>query len=97
MTGCKINFTKGEWNIDWEIDHSNPYGLILIKTEETAICGVHIYGKEEYKANARLIASAPDLLKSLIGLCADVEKLDLGFKPYYALNSIKKALGQKVD
>lgn len=62
--------TPGPWETD-EADHDAPYQDIKIKAARRTVCTVwiddapcHDFNAEQ-DANARLIASAPDLLKAL--------------------------------
>lgn len=61
------NFTKGEWFAKRE-GQSTVYIECRIGggwLQEVAACGPTANGSEEQEANAKLIASAPDLLEAL--------------------------------
>ena len=65
--------TPGPWTTD-EADHDEPYQDIRIQAGKRGICRVwiddapvHDYNAEQ-RANARLIAAAPDLLEALKAL-----------------------------
>ncbi len=59
-----MNITKGKWEV-WE----NGDGEIGVEVEGDSICTIEpvntAYGIEQMKANARLIAAAPKLLRAL--------------------------------
>lgn len=69
--------TKGEWSVDG----LNTTSVITNINGYTKVCDCHLAGitgndalqfLEENKANAKLIASAPDLLEALISLMNDI-------------------------
>lgn len=68
-----MEFTPGPWTTD-EREHNDPYQHVRIVGGGRAIAELWIddapvpeYNAEQY-ANARLIATAPDLLKALAGM-----------------------------
>lgn len=58
----EINITKGEWFI------SNDNQIVSMPSQCKITNRVSGWNPEEAKANAKLIASAPDLLNALIGV-----------------------------
>lgn len=53
----------------WEIDFDSEEPTILIKSDNVDIATIEDFGeefREEIKANAKLIAAAPELLEALI-------------------------------
>lgn len=49
----------------------------------------------DQKANAHLIAAAPDMYRALEQLCSQVNQLDLCEAPQYALKALAKARGEQ--
>jgi len=73
-----MNHTPGPWQVAGQHEEHGAGGVILSVPKDKFIAGlsVAIYG-EESKANARLIAAAPDLLAALeriAGFTYDGEK-----------------------
>lgn len=66
-----MKHTQGEWKV---FSGQYPLGTISINTDvKTRICTLKIneYGNaKETKANAKLIAAAPDLLEALLLICS---------------------------
>lgn len=101
-TETKVSHTPGPWNATTN-DHSNDayYGFKQIISENGwYICdvagnaGLSALPTTEAEANAKLIASAPELLEALKGLTAYFKYMvkDPHFKEYVdAVNAIKKA------
>ena len=65
-------YTKGEWNIDSFARSNNiEYSRIVSRKCGKVICNIERYAssvpvpEDEYKANAKLIAAAPNLLEEL--------------------------------
>ena len=97
----KFDFTEGEWEI---ISTNNQDGIYSNKlnnriNEKILITVVHkdLFDHEniDYKANARLIASAPEMLKMLIEIydLADLE--DFGMEINNKIKAIiEKATGK---
>jgi hypothetical protein len=67
MSEQKMSHTHGPWEVF--DSHSGIY--ILDSAEQAAICKIEWCLEDE--ANARLIAAAPDLLQSLLGLIGTCE------------------------
>jgi len=98
--------TPGPWQIskfvaDNDIVESvGPAYWIQPKSRMTLTCMACVGGftKEEAKANARLIAAAPDLLEALNHLCKTVRpyimqlKVKKGFSELVALAGAEKAI-----
>lgn len=66
-----MKISKGEWKVDGDLDTLS----VIAEDNDTStvrrIChvagwGHHIPNYEEFKANAKLIAAAPDLFKTLL-------------------------------
>lgn len=71
--------TKGEWKKE-----TKPTDVV-ITSNGVAICAMN-WNLEEYEANAKLIAAAPDMLINLIRLVDRLEENELG-----DLNAVKRA------
>lgn len=91
--------TKGEWVIS-EINISDLKSIAIFSDEKQEVL-LHMYLPnseitEENKANAKLIASAPDLLEALIKIRKSIkdQKLEsnFGHTLSYVDEAIKKAL-----
>ena len=88
----ETNFTKGEWV---GITVTTPNGFferVTIKDGES-ICNVTTRNSKRAKANAKLIAAAPDLLEALKLMVARAEFKDNnnGIAICLAKSAIKKA------
>lgn len=100
-------FTPGPW-----FEHKEGFSNVYVEAElgdgliqEVAACGPTLAGSEQQDANARLIASSPELLDALQELFADYKQLadsgdagnwsledtDAGKK---AMAAISKAMGK---
>ena len=70
-----MKYTQGEWRHVIEKDGININDVI--KNNNQYIATIHVTGPdEEWKANAKLISAAPDLLNALVELKRWVGKLD---------------------
>lgn len=69
----KTKHTKGKWVIECD-EIISSYHLRLIKM------GLHSITNEENKANAKLIAAAPELLEELINLHNRLIKVDPSYQ-----------------
>lgn len=85
-----MKHTQGKW-IE-EIEQSFPPSIdavyIVSESDET-IC--EIEDINEWKANAKLIAAAPELLEALRDLTKYCQENDTGAELEFALDAIKKA------
>jgi len=90
--------TKGIWEVLF-IEFKN-YDILCVAREDTVISQQTFGGKatEEMRANAQLIAAAPDLLEALMIINGDIER---GPNPYTSQEikgvvekAINKALGK---
>jgi hypothetical protein len=67
----KTKHTKGEWHITPNGEYVGTLGQ-----GKTGVCMILMKGREEGQANAKLIASAPNLLHALQMLINDIERND---------------------
>ncbi len=84
-----MNYTKGNWTIQ----DKNKYETSHIECGIYRIC--RIADNREYKANARLIAAAPDMYEALKALCEWLDTDDI--RPngmYITINEAKQALNK---
>lgn len=96
----KTKHTSGKWMIDFP-----TLTEMTICTEEMNICTVLCIdiSEEEAEANAKLIAAAPDLLKSLNDLIAKTSPIiykmgvKKGFDELLALEDAKKAIKKATE
>lgn len=101
-TAEEFKGTKGVWEVLF-IEFEN-YDILCVAREDTAISQQTFGGKatEEIKANAQLIAAAPDLLEALLSLMDGVANLPplvaidgvLKTEWEQGLKAINKALGK---
>mgnify|MGYP003620463906 CR=1 FL=1 len=56
-------FTKGEWRVSLS---NTSYADVVVDGFDICTCWSGYVGEDETKANAKLIASAPDLLNSIV-------------------------------
>ena len=59
--------TKGEWETGLFPNLNHPHRTVLTKEGSLEICTINL-DTAEVRANAKLIAASPDLLKALQGL-----------------------------
>lgn len=90
-----MKHTKGEW----KIDPLNDISIIDSSGDrlEQLICQTNGKGGEERKANAKLIAAAPDLLEALIGvkILYMSHPINEYLEPYKSMwESIEKAINK---
>jgi hypothetical protein len=91
----------------WSIEKTDSYGASVVAIAQVAWCGANSsYGSmgnqsisaRQAKANARLIAAAPDMLDALLTLMENAENVDgLGFNMFAvtkACRAIAKATGE---
>jgi len=97
-TAEEFKGTKGIWEVLF-IEFKN-YDILCVAREDTVISQQTFGGKatEEMRANAQLIAAAPDLLEALMIINGDIER---GPNPYTSQEikgvvekAINKALGK---
>lgn len=89
----KTQHTPGPWAVS---KIGNPYEQYIIHAEEDST-GRNIAGSVEGRANAHLIAAAPELLEAL-KLCLETARFDSkrSFRAVIAArNAIEKAEGSK--
>lgn len=72
-------YTKGPWHVGMRRHDSKtmiygPQGKVTIFHQEIANCDMAFNSPDENEANARLIASAPELLKALENVLAEIEE-----------------------
>lgn len=92
--------TKGEWSIEESFDDMYKQKIFNISTDSMEGLAVIYTGselfKDEQESNAKLIASAPDLLEALIKIRKSIkdQKLEsnFGHTLSYVDEAIKKAL-----
>ena len=92
--------TNGEWSIEESFDDVYKQKIFNISTDSMEGLAVIYTGgelfKDEQESNAKLIASAPDLLEALIKIRKSIkdQKLEsnFGHTLYYVDEAIKKAL-----
>ena len=92
VVGSAFNGTKGKWYIGIVPEYNDilKSAMIEIQTDNVWICKVQnngVIGNEEGKANAKLIATAPELLEALQNLVALKESKDKSGKDEYYLKS----------
>ena len=92
VVGSAFNGTKGKWYIGIVPEYNDMLksAMIEIQTDNVWICKVQnngVIGNEEGKANAKLIATAPELLEALQNLVALKESKDKSGKDEYYLKS----------
>lgn len=82
------NFTKGKWKvINKELFY---YSTCVVVNDKTSVCHLFYEGRtitDEAKANAKLIATAPELLEALQNLVALKESKDKSGKDENYLKS----------
>ena len=87
-------FTKGEWRVSLS---NTSYADIVVDGFDICTCWSGYVGEDETKANAKLIAAAPDLIEALNDLVLASEKTlqlnegNLGVLINNAIKAIKKA------
>lgn len=91
-----MKYTKGQWSVDG----FNTTSVITNINGFTKVCDCHLAGLtgnealqflEENKANAKLIASAPELLEALMAIVTKDGMVTTTENKTRALNAIKKA------
>jgi K+/H+ antiporter YhaU regulatory subunit KhtT len=93
----KFKGTKGEWTTGLYPNLNHPHRTVLTTENQKEICTIHL-DNIEVRANAKLIAAAPELLKELQKIKLDIEIGVIGVRkssPIYQgiVRSINKALG----
>jgi hypothetical protein len=68
----KTKHTKGEWHVTPNGEYVGTLGQ-----GKTGVCMILMKGREEGQANAKLIASAPELLEALLAVQKDLEQFSL--------------------
>jgi hypothetical protein len=85
--------TLGPWFLKKDIDTSDEWNAYDVMTSDKwAIAGINKL-RDEYKANARLIAAAPDLLEALCDMVSDRDCLSEGTIAF-AKKATAKARGE---
>ncbi len=101
----KTKHTPGNWTVNTcKKDSWNSVGLIIYAPDGSAIAMSGGYNSEECQANAKLIASAPDLLNALIEITETFKACLGGSDPLHfedfkdeiklAESAIKKAIDE---
>lgn len=96
--------TKGEWKKFDIVNHAQYHTYFKVSNSQTedsrggtSICNVTTRNEEQAEANARLIASAPELLKALQRWVKFAEQQNLDYESSMVRESkaaINKALGE---
>lgn len=95
--------TKGEWYVDHEENGYNEHNVLYTPISSdsadslvTSIC--EVYGdSDEDKANAKLIASAPELLEALQQMQIDLNILQSNFRQIEKVDSRADGMVQVVQ
>jgi hypothetical protein len=94
----KAKHTPGKWQIFWG---NYTHAATINKDTGTRICTINSgqYNAKEYEANAILIASAPQMLKTLVKAKQELEFQELKETKIYVeiCNTIKQATKSKYD
>lgn len=110
MTNNPVGYTRGPWSLSEEyydgdsqaftLGYGKPRGAQFVEEALGEVWGLNLT-PDEFRANARLIAAAPDLLEALQALSEAVGPLDMRTVSEYlfratnkARAAIKKALNQ---
>ncbi len=89
-------YTDGPWQVDYDYDGGDPYGNIRIMPESSNYHVISILWQDdaplpdfnaEQKANAQLIAAAPDLLKEYRAIRRALTNLREAQKNYIAFKN----------
>lgn len=101
----ETKFTKGEWKTT--IADCSDYLLcaVISESEDRVICHTTVdnkMSKEEQKANAKLIAAAPEMFNALEELLAQVKQFtdgNIGEQDYFRdeISNAKKAIKKATE
>lgn len=92
-----MNYTKGEWKILHVPEAHQPFLIGIGLDDNHPVATVtKTHFPDEAKANAQLIASAPDLYEALKDLLADTDKTGYTSVPHIikATEALAKAEGK---
>jgi len=67
-----MEYTKGEWILDFSEEHNGVVSIYVPK--KGTIARIYTRSCDNYKANANLIASAPELYEALEDIVEQAEK-----------------------
>lgn len=89
-----MSYTKGPWFVEEYFDSSHGRFLFDVRSENSVVVGPEgIWDSEDLdRANARLIAAAPELLEALLSIFDINSPVEIGNE--MGLKAIAKALGE---
>ena len=90
----ETKFTKGPW----EKDETAPYYISAEDGRNVATVHSGLFSNQESKANADIIASAPDLYEALGWLYSQIGQPEISlFGVKKVIDALAKARGEKTD